>query len=127
MEATRPLQYVCLFQAEIPTKEDGDIYTYLAVDVFTDFVFITGFEKDRSPRNILNHTRFLLQHPDFKAALQELGQFTLVYHKFAQIADQIKAIIEPAGGSLRIDDAMVTRVVTPVLKHLFEYLANKPA
>ena len=42
--ATRPLEYVCLFPADMPTLE-GDVFMFFAIDAFSQFVFNTGVEK----------------------------------------------------------------------------------
>ena len=36
-KATRPLEYICFFQAEFPTRDDGDVYAFIFVDAHSEF------------------------------------------------------------------------------------------
>lgn len=42
-KATRPLEYVCLFPLPVPPeKKHDDLYGFMAVDVFSKFLFHLG-------------------------------------------------------------------------------------
>ena len=51
---TRPLEYVCFFPVEFPTKE-GTAYVFLAVDAFSKFAINTGSELNDKPETIIKH------------------------------------------------------------------------
>lgn len=121
--ATRPLEYICFFPAEIPTRNDGDVYTFIFVDVYSGYVIMTGTEKSKSKETILKHIRLLTRDKDF---LKYKGEpFTLVLHKYEELKDDILQIIEPLKGSVLINDVFVAEKITPVLESLFATLAVK--
>lgn len=124
IKATRPLEYVCLFQMDFPTKQDGDVFVFFAVDAFSQLVFNTGIEKNRSNANVIKHTRLLLEDEKFKKGLTKHKSFTLVFHKFDTILPELDAIVKPLNGKVIISDAYVTKIFTPVMKHFFEYLSK---
>ena len=121
-KAIRPLEYICFFPAEFPTRIDGDVFAFLFVDVYSDFVIMTGLEKSKSNETILRHIRLLTRNKDF---LKHKGvPFTLVLHKYEEIKDDILLIIKPFKGKVLFDDAFVAEKVTPVLESLFTSLAG---
>lgn len=123
IKATCPLEYLCFFPAEIPTRDDGDVYAFMFVDVYSEFVIMTGMEKDRSLKTILKHIRLLTKNKDF---LKHKGSpFTLVVHKYEEITEEILHILKPHNGKVLIDDAFVAVKVAPVLESLFSSLAGK--
>lgn len=124
LKATRPLEYVCLFQMDFPTKQDGDVFVFFAVDAFSQLVFNTGIEKNRNNANVIKHTRLLLEDEKFKKGLTKHKSFTLVFHKFEDILPELNSLIEPVGGKAIIDDAYVTQIMTPVMHSLFSRLSK---
>ena len=56
-KATRPLEYVGLFQADMATTQDGDVFAFIAVDMFSMKVFFTGAELNRDNDNIIKHAK----------------------------------------------------------------------
>jgi hypothetical protein len=124
MNAIRSLQYVCLFQADFPTQADGDVFLYLAVDAYSGFVFITGYEKQRSPELVVKHIKLLLENKDFITAYQKQKSFTLVLHKFEELRPTIEPIIHNFNGEMIVSDLMVTEIVLPVVEQMFKFLSK---
>lgn len=122
MNASYPLQYVCLFSVDMPTTE-GDAFVFMAVDVFSDFVFMTGVENDRNKKNVLKHVKLLVNQKEFKKKLPV--PFTLVFHKYEALRKDINKIINPLGGKMIVDDLLVAKVLTPVVKDLFKTLSKR--
>ena len=122
-KATRPSEYIWFFQAEFPTREDGDVYTYIFVDAYSKYVIFTGVEKDRSHKNVLKHIRLLTKNKDFQ--MHRGKPFTLVLHKLEEIKEDILQIIRSFKGKVIIDDLFVSEQVAPVLESLFASLAGK--
>ncbi len=122
-KATRPLEYICLYPIEIPTEQDGDAYAFFAVDGYSNFAFMTGVEKDASEKSVLKHIDLLVKHENFTSKLEQ--PFTLVLHKYEHLRTSVSSIISPLGGSMLVDDAYVTKVVTPVMKNMFKHLAGE--
>ena len=54
MKATRPLEFVSVFQVEMPTDE-GNAYVYCALDSHSEFLFQTGIERNRNYETLLKH------------------------------------------------------------------------
>lgn len=122
-KATRPLEYICFFPVEFPTKIDGEVFAFIFVDVYSEFVIMTGIEKSKSNETILKHIRLLTRNKDF---LKHKGvPFTLVLHKYEEIIGDILRLIKPFKGKVLIDDAFVAEKVTLVLESLFTSLAGK--
>jgi hypothetical protein len=119
--ATRPLEYICLYQIEYPTRDKGDVYMFAAVDVFSEFLFVTGTEESNNDQLILKHVKLLLNDKNFK---QHSNSFTLVFHKHSELKKDIEAIIKPLGGNMIVDDPLVAKVFTPVIEHIFKSFAN---
>jgi hypothetical protein len=119
-KATRPLEYVCLFQMDFPTKLDGDVFAFLAVDAYSQKLFNTGMEKDRSNATIIKHTKLLLQDQHFKNGLARNKSFTLVFHKFEDILTELNTIVKPYNGNCIISDAYVTEIFKPVMINLLQ-------
>ena len=124
-KATRPLEYVGLFQADMATTQDGDVFAFIAVDMFSMKVFFTGAEPNRDNETVIKHTKLLLQDKDFIWGMKEHGSFTLVYHKFTDIVPLLNDIVKPYGGNIMVSDAFVTMVVLPVVEQLFKTIAKK--
>ena len=124
-KVTRPLEYICFFPTEFPTRDDGDVYAFIFVDAYSEFVIMTGMDKDRDHATILKHIRLLTCNNDF---LRQKGKpFTIVLHKYEEIKEDILKIIGPLKGKVIFDDPMVAEHVTPVLESLFASLAGKKA
>ena len=122
LTATRPLEYVCLFPADIPTQE-GDAYLFFAIDTFSEFVFNTGVENQLNDSLILKHIELLINDPEF--IKHRSNGFTLVLHKFEHLIFAINAIIEPFNGKVIINDPFVAQIFEPFLKSMYQNMANR--
>lgn len=119
--ATRPLEYVCLFPADIPTQE-GDAFMFLAIDTFSEFVFNTGVENQLNDELILKHIELLIEDPNF--IKQRDNGFTLVLHKFEHLIFAINAIIKPFNGKVIINDTFVALNFEPFLKGMYQNMGK---
>ncbi|MGV3597668.1 MAG: hypothetical protein ACO1PI_07340 [Bacteroidota bacterium] len=116
LQVTRPLEYVWFFPLEVPTKE-GNVYIFLAQDIYSEILFNTGAENILDTRVILKHIQLLLEQPEFKIHIDK--GFTLILHKYKELSKEINDIINPFGGKLLVDDAIVATYMEPVLHYLF--------
>jgi hypothetical protein len=121
LKASHPLQYLCLYSIEVPTKE-GDAFAFVAVDIFSEFLFLTGVEKNRGKRNVLKHIKLLLQQEQFLKGRPE--SFTLVLHKYEELRADVEKIIAPLGGHMIVDDLLVTKHLVPVIEHVYQYFVK---
>ena len=119
---TRPLEYVCLFPADMPTLE-GDAFMFFALDTFSQFVFNTGVEIQLNDELILKHIELLVKDPDF--IKHRDNGFTLVLHKFKHLVFAINAIIKPFNGKVIINDQFVAETFEPFLKSMYQNMANR--
>jgi len=120
--ATRPLEYVCFFPVEVPTKE-GNAYIYLTVDAYSGFAFNTGVEDNDRPETIIKHIYLLTENKDF---VKQMGKdFTLVLHKYQELESRIKTVIEPVGGRLLFDGTYLSKIMAPVIKDMFKGMGKQ--
>ncbi len=122
LKATKPLQYVCLFPADMPTQKDGDVFIFMFVDAYSGFAFNPLVEHDREPDTVLKNISALLQTPDF--INQNTNGFTIVLHKYDNILAQANELVKPYNGKVIIDAIYVTQIVMPVLQHMFSHMAK---
>jgi hypothetical protein len=120
MKATRPLEYVCFFPVGVPTQQ-GEMYIFMSVDSFSQFLFQTGIEPILNDATILKHISLLMQHKDFKKHSDK--GFTLVFHKYADYQNHLNSIIQP-NGKFIIDDAFVSKEFTSVMEDFFKKLSK---
>ena len=114
---TRPLEYVCFFSFEVPTK-DGNAYVFLAVDAYSKFAFQTGVELNDNPETIIKHLYLLTELPDFA---KQMGKgFTLVLHKYQEIEDKINLVINPVGGKILFDGNFLSKITMLVIKNMIQ-------
>jgi hypothetical protein len=117
LKATRPLEYVWVFPLEVPTEE-GNVYIFLAQDIYSELLFNTGAENTLDTQVFLKHIRLLLEQPEFKMHIHK--GFTLILHKYAELDKEINSIIKPFGGNFLVDDATVAKYLEPVILSLFK-------
>lgn len=123
MIATRPLEYVCFFPIELETKADGNVYMYVAVDAYSDFAFMMGTERDTKKETVLGAVRKLINDKDF--AKQKHNGFTLVFHKFEELRNDIEKIITPDHGRMIVkDDEDFLSVMQPFLESFYSNMAE---
>ncbi|MCP4121760.1 MAG: hypothetical protein GY751_08395 [Bacteroidetes bacterium] len=121
-EANRPLKVVCCIPIEFPTRDDGDVYVFVAKDIYSQFVFNTGVEKSNSGEMMVKHIKQLLEYSDFK---KQLGKpFTLVLHKYWDFQEEIQKVINPHKGNLVIDDTHCYQHMTSLIKHMYKTLGK---
>ena len=120
-KATRPLEYICLFPTDMPTQQ-GDVFVFFALDVFSDFAFNTGTENQLNDSLILKHIKLLVNEPNF---IKHRNQgFTLVLHKFEHLVTDINSIIKPLNGKVIINDPFVAKTFEPFFKVLYQNMGK---
>ena len=123
LKAIKPLQYVCFFPTEFSTKQDGDLYVYLALDIYSQKLFNLGVFKDNQPLTVLKHIELLMNDKDFK--LHRDKGFTLILHKYKSVEPQINTIIAPYKGKVIFNDAYIVDNMMPAIENIFKYISNK--
>ena len=119
--ATKPREVLCFFAADMPTQQ-GDVYAFLTIDVFSKYMFMTGVEPKNDIDTMLKQIKLLMNEPNFKQFKNR--PFTLVFHKYEQYREKINAILKPFGGTMAINDPYLTVQIMPVLEEMYKGLAE---
>ena len=121
-KATRPLEYVCLFPADLPTKE-GDVFVFLFVDAYSQLLFNTGVERDREPLTVLKHIDLLMKNKNF--CKHKKNGFTLVLHKYDDLIPLATSIVQPHNGTVIVNAKYVAKVMAPALKEFVSHISKR--
>lgn len=113
-KTTRPLERIYLTVISTDTEDDGTIFTFLAIDDFSKYLFLLGVDKTFTEQIIFDNITKLMNHKDFGHRLTD--KFTLVMPFGEHIEKQINSIINSYKGSLIFDAKLVNRKIQPVLK-----------
>lgn len=119
----KPCEVICFYPIEIPTRDEGNVYLFIAVDVVSTYLFKIGAEKTNDIKAVLQSIKQLMEEGLFNK--NKGNTFTLVLHKYKQYKEQIEAVIKPFGGTAAFNDAYVAQVVTPPMQFLFERMARR--
>jgi hypothetical protein len=120
-----PLEYVCLFPADIETVQDGTVYAYTFVDAFDQYLFSMEALPHLNDETILQQISKLMQHPNFIEHRNAQRPFTLVLHKFQHLLPAIKEIIKPLGGAVIVDEMMIIDYLMPALARMYQLMASE--
>ncbi|HAM98555.1 MAG TPA: hypothetical protein DCQ26_08065 [Marinilabiliales bacterium] len=94
------------------------------VDVYSEYLIITGIETDRSNATVLKHIKAFTKHPDFTNHYNNLP-FTLILHKYKEVSEQINQKIAPFKGSIIFNDPLVAQIIEPVVRELYNNMVHK--
>jgi len=83
---------------------------------------MTGVERNRGKRNTLKHIKLLTQNEQFVNGRPE--SFTLILHKYEELRPDIEKMIAPLGGSMIVDDVVVTEYLSPIIEHVYQYFIS---
>jgi len=122
LKAKYALEHICFFAADVPTK-DGDTYVFLWVDAHSGGVIVTGIETEFNDPILLNHLQLFINHPDFTRRYKN-RPITFFFHKYKHLLKKINEILKEIGGTSKVSDPYVSKIVGPVLQHLFMSLAE---
>jgi len=111
---TRPLEriYITAFGKE--TIEDGIVYTFLALDDYSEYLFMLGTERVLNEKTLLNNITNLLNKKDFCKNLT--NKFTLILPFGNDIKNEIDTIISSYNGNVIFDEKLVSKKFKPVFK-----------
>jgi hypothetical protein len=118
-QAGRQLEYVAFFDFQVPTME-GPGHVFMAVDAYSQFAFLLGVERDKSPKSVLKNIYALIENKDFGQYLNKGWKFTLVLKEYEELSKKIENMIEPFNGKLLFDQSFCQYLANPVLQSLSE-------
>ncbi len=113
---------MCVMPLTLTTKEDGDVYLFLTVDVATMYIIQHEVEQGDDIEYLLKHIQKLMEQPQLQSRRPE--PFTIVLHKYEDEADQILSLIEPLGGNLSINEEYMATVMNPVIDELSKNMSG---
>lgn len=113
-KTTRPLERVYLTAFGNDTVDDGVIYTFIALDDFSEVLFMLGVEKALNEQAVLNNVINLVNKEDFYQRLTD--KFTLVLPFGNTIEDTIDTVISTYNGNVIFDEKLVSKKFKPVFK-----------
>jgi hypothetical protein len=124
MKSIKPLEYVCLFQLESLTAE-GNVFSFFAVDAFSQYLFSTGIEKQMTDDTIIKHIKLLTENQDFKPVAQKQKTFTIVLPDYENILPELNTFLSPLGGKAIVNKEYSTKITKPVIKDLTQVINKR--
>ena len=118
-KTTKPLERIYLTAFGKETIEDGIVYTFLALDDYSEYLFMLGTERVLNEQTLLNNIINLLNKKEFYQNLN--GKFTLVLPFGDDIKNEISTILSPYNGSVIFNNKFVSAKFKPVFKELEKY------
>ena len=111
---TRSREVVVFRFVQVPTQE-GMAYLFIAMDVFSQFLFQTGVEDHMNEQVFFKHVKRLMKDPDFKKHGKK--PFALVIGQFEELDQKIAQLIRPKGGRVVVNQQFVDEQTKDVLHH----------
>jgi hypothetical protein len=120
MKTTKPLELVYFSVFPTPTKDEGTVYTFIALDDYSEFLFLIGTETDLNERSIVDNIIRFTQNKDF-AGRYDNKPFTLMlpFEKDSIPHDLVTDILKLLHGSVIYDQETVSKKIQPVLNAVF--------
>ena len=117
-----PRQIVCLKPFKFNTEEDGEVFFFFAVDIYSGFLFSMGGSLSLEPEDILDPVEQLMQNQDF---IRYSGTpFTLVMDFGDELLDELNEVVKPHGGRVIVDAAYVQKMMMPHMMEFFGAFGN---
>ncbi|WP_406845112.1 hypothetical protein [Flavobacterium soyae] len=116
MKTNRPLELVYFFTFSTQTAEDGIVYTFIALDDFSDFIFLLGTETDLTERSIIDNIIALTQNKDFTNRFENKPMtLMLPFEKDTVPHGLVTEILKFFNGSAVYDPDTVFEKIKPVM------------
>ena len=119
---SRPGEYVAFLVFRASTLE-GPAYLFMACDGYSEFAFQMNVERDESPASVIKAVRMLTKDKDF--ALHMHKGFTLVFDRFEELEEQIKAVLKPVNGKVLFHKAFHKKIAAPLVKEMGAFLKGR--
>ena len=120
MKTTRPLEVVYFYIFPTQTKDKGTVYTFVALDDYSQFLFFLGMEDELNELTIVNHIIGLTQNKDFAGRFENKPlTLMLPFEKETVPHDLVTDILKLFKGSVVYDPDTVYKNIEPVLKGAF--------
>lgn len=117
-KATRPREIVYMEYIPFPTEKDGIIFTFFAIDDYTEYAIMIGQTKEISDDVYLDMIELLMNHEKFR--LHD-HPFELVLAFGGYMAERIGEKIKPHGGTPTFDEQRVDQGFKPFLQSFMDF------
>lgn len=120
MKTTRPLELIYFAVFPTQTKDEGIVYTFVALDDYSQFLIFLGMEKDISELTIINKIMALTQDKDFARRYQNKPlTLMLPFEEGTVPHDLITEVLKIFKGKVIYDQDTVLEKTRPVLEVAF--------
>ena len=120
MKTTRPLELVYFYIFPTQTKDEGTVYTFVALDDYSEFLFFLGIETDISELKIVNHIIGLTQSKDFAGRFENKPlTLMLPFEEGTVPHDLVSDVLKIFKGTVVYDPDTVSKKMQPVLSTAF--------
>lgn len=120
MKTTRPLELVYFFLFPTQTADKGTVYTFIALDDYSQFLFFLGIETDLSERSIIDNIIAFTQNKDFAGRFDNKPlTLMLPFEKGTIPHDLVADILKVFKGTVVYDPDTVFEKMQPVLNDTF--------
>lgn len=120
MKTTRPLELVYFFLFPTQTKDKGTVYTFIALDDYSEFLFFLGTETDLNERSIIDNIIAFTQNKDFAGRFENKPlTLMLPFEKGTVPHDLVTDVLKLFKGSAVYDPETVLKKMQPVLETAF--------
>jgi hypothetical protein len=120
MKTTRPLEIIYFYIFPTQTKDKGTVYSFVALDDYSQFLFFLGLEDELNELTIVNHIIGFTQNKDFAGHFENKPiTLMLPFEKETVPHDLVTDILKLFKGSVVYDPDTVYKNIEPVLKGAF--------
>lgn len=120
MKTTRPLEVVYFYIFPTQTKDKGTVYTFVALDDYSQFLFFLGMEAELNELTIVNHIIGLTQNKDFAGRFEDKPlTLMLPFEKETVPHDLVTDVLKLFKGRIVYDPDTVYKNIEPILKGAF--------
>lgn len=125
MKTTRPLEIIYFYIFPSQTKDEGTVYTFIALDDYSEFLFFLGTESNIDELSIINNIIRLTQNKDFAGRFNNKPlTLMLPFEKGVVPHDLITEVLKIFKCSVVYDPDTVSEKMKPVVD--FVMRGSKP-
>lgn len=119
----KPCDVICMLPLKLRTIQDGDVFMFPTLDVYSEFLFQAPVERGDDMEYLLKSIQLLLNNNDFKS--KKGKRFVLVLPEYQEHRSQIELLIRPHGGSLIYNQVYVENRMAPAIEYFLKTVKNR--
>jgi hypothetical protein len=122
MKTTRPLELIYFSFLPTPTKDAGLVYTFFALDDFSQFVFFLGIDTELTESSIVHNVISLTQNEDFKKVFKNQPfELMLPIEKSEVMHNLLTDVLKMFNGSITYNKETVTSKTKDFVKQFSNF------